>query len=167
MRSGALCTFFLSRMKLTSPFLSSGASARTAISTPTALGSAIFDQRTIRSWPLPGSAQRCLPARSAKGASAIVGEDVLLRPPGQIEQGASREKVEACLRELRPPFPFQPLVELFLELVEIAHIARRIFALGLAELARTPVAGLLLLAEVDVEQFLDQLLEAMAVGVSA
>src|SRR5919112_3710270 len=99
MLSGAVCTFFLSRMKLTSPFLSSGASASTAISTPTADGRTTFDQRTSRSCALPGSAQRCLVTRSRIAASAIVGKDVLLGPAGEVEQGPGRKEVEAGLRE--------------------------------------------------------------------
>src|SRR5689334_3666356 len=123
-------------MKLTSPFLSSGASASTAIRTPTALGSRILDQRTIRSWVLPGSAQRCLPVSRLESASAIVRENVLLGPARQIEQSPCRKEVEAGLGKSSALFPIETLVELFLELVEIAHVARGIFALGFAELAR-------------------------------
>src|SRR6476469_1720005 len=154
-------------MKLTSPFLSSGASMRTAISTPTALGSAILVQRTILSWPLPGSAQRCLLTRSGDAVSAIVCENVLLGPAGEIEQRPGGQEFEARLREFGAVFAYQPLVELFLELVEVAHVARGIFALRVAKLRRAPVAGLLLLRQVDVEEFLDQFLEPVTVGVSA
>src|SRR6059058_1291251 len=102
MRSGALCTLFLSRMKLTSPFFCSGATASTAMSTPTALGSTTFDQRTSRSCPLPGSAQRGLLLRCPASASAIVRENVLLRPAGEVEERARRQEIEAVLGELRP-----------------------------------------------------------------
>src|SRR5919112_1194723 len=165
MLSGALCTFFLSRMKLTSPFLSSGARASTAISTPTADGSTTFDQRTSRSCALPGSAQRCLTKRSGTAASAIVREDVLLRPAGEVEQGPRGKKVEAGLRERCAVLARQALVELLLQLMEGAHVACSIVALRVAQLVRAPVAGLLLLRHIDVEQFLDQVLEPVPVGV--
>jgi hypothetical protein len=51
--------------------------------------------------------------------------------------------------------------------MEVAHVAGGIFALRVAELGRAPVAGLLLLGDLVAEQFLDQLLEAVAVGVGA
>ena len=73
MRSGAFSTWFLSRMKLTSPLLSSGAIARNAITTPTALGSAILAKRTSLSCELPGIAQRCLVARSWLAGQTLVG----------------------------------------------------------------------------------------------
>src|SRR3954454_3156702 len=108
-RSGAFSTFFLSRMKLTSPCLSSGASARMAINAPTALGSAIFDQRTILSWALPGTAQRCLTARSRAAASDTIelirhGQRCPARSnpryPGARVPGGSRSRPE--------PAPFGP-----------------------------------------------------------
>src|SRR5438067_1087990 len=111
MRSGALWTFFLSRMKLTSLFFSSGASARIATSKPTAAGRTIFVQRTSRSCALPGSAQRCLMAGSRGVASAIVRKNILLRPAGEVEQGAGRKEIEAGLRQCDAVFALQAFVE--------------------------------------------------------
>src|SRR4029078_3678650 len=128
MRSGALWTLFLSRMKLTSPFLSSGASARTATRTPTAAGSPTLIQRISLSWPLPGSAQR-LAFLSRKPGSALVRENVLLGPSGQIQQCAGRQEVEASLGERRPVLTCQTLVQLLLQLVKIADVAGSIIAL--------------------------------------
>src|SRR5438270_182937 len=154
-------------MKLTSPFLSSGASASTAMRTPTALGSRILVQRTIRSCPLPGSAQRCLTIRSRVRASAIVREYVLLRPTGEVEQSTGGQEVEAGLGKRGAILASQPLVELVLELVEKAHVTGSIVALRVAELVGAPVAGLLLLRDVDVQKVLDEILEAVPVGVGA
>ena len=91
-----------------------------------------------------------------------MGKDVLLGPAGKIEQGAGRQEVEARLGEGRSILPRQSLVELLLELVQVANVARGIFALGFGQLIGAPVAGLLLLLHVDIEQFLDQVLEAVA-----
>src|SRR3982750_1315298 len=120
-------------MKLTSPCLSSGARASTATSTPTALGSATFDRRTRRSWPLPGSAQRCLAAGRRGAASAIVREDVLFRPAGKVEPRAGGQEVEAGARELGPALTLEPLVEALLECVEVTDVARGIFPLRVVE----------------------------------
>src|SRR4051794_16805502 len=164
MRSGAFWTLRLSRMKLTSLFLPSGASARTAIRTPTALGRITLVHLTSQSCQLPGSAQRCLLSRRSKPL-AIVRENVLVGPAREVEQGARREEVEACLHQFHPILAGEPLVELFLERVEIADVARGIFALRVAELVGPPVACLLLLGKVDVQEFLDEVLEPVPVGI--
>src|SRR4051812_26487978 len=99
--------------------------------------------------------------------SAIVRENVLFGPAGDIEQRPRGEEVEASLGERHPVLSLEPLVEYLFQGVEVADIARRIVALGVAELVGAPVAGLLLLGHVDVEQLLDQILEAVPVGVGA
>src|SRR5690348_10025217 len=132
-------------MKLTSPFRSSGARARIASRIPTALGSRILIQRMILSWPLPGCAQRCLAIRSGGPVSAIVSEDVLLGPAGEVEQRAGWKEVETGLGKLGAVLAHQALVEFLLQLMEIANVARCIFALRVTELVGTPVARLLLL----------------------
>src|SRR5690242_18974479 len=144
-------TFFLSRMKLTSLCLPSGATARIAISAPTALGRPIFAQRTSRSWALPGSAQRLFPPRVPALAmtSAVVREVVLLGPAGDIEQSAGGNEVEAGLGERDAILALEPLVELLLGRMEVADVARLIVALGVGYFVGAPVARLLLLRHVD------------------
>src|SRR5688572_601160 len=92
-------------------------------------------------------------------------ENVLFGPTRNIEERTCGKEVEAGLGEAGPALAIKALVELFLELVEVANIARRIFALGIGELVCAPVAGLLLLGKIDAKQFLDQILETVAVGV--
>src|SRR5690349_24167317 len=123
-------------MKLTSLCLPSGATARMAISAPTALGRPIFDQRTSRSCALPGSAQRLFPSRvpALAMASPVVREDVLLGPAGEIEQCARGNEFEAGLGERDAILAFQPLVEFLLQRMEIADVARRIIALRIRQL---------------------------------
>src|SRR5689334_13046910 len=154
-------------MKLTSLCFPSGASARTAISTPTALGRMTLVHLTSQSCALPGSAQRCLLPRPVGEASAIVGEDVLLGPAGDVEQGAGREEVEAGLRQFRALLAPEPLVELLLQGVQVADIACRIVALRVGKVVGAPVAGLLLLGQIVVQKLLHQVLEAVPVGVGA
>src|SRR5512146_2667374 len=163
-------TFFLSRMKLTSLCFPSGATARMAISAPTALGSPIFAQRTRRSCALPGSAHRCchpLLGAFVATASAVVREDVLLGPAGEIEQCARGNEFEAGLGERDAILALQPLVEFLLQRVEIADIARRIIPLRIRQLVGAPVARLLLFRHVDVQQLLDQVLKPVTVGIGA
>src|SRR5438445_12092901 len=139
-------------MKLTSLFFSSGASASTAMSTPTALGSRILVQRTSRSCVLPGTAHLCLTARPRMAASdmtayprsAVMGEDVLLGPAGDVEQCARRQEIETGLGERHPTLTLEPLVKFVLQRVEVAHVARRIIPLRIGQLVRAPIAGLLL-----------------------
>src|SRR5205823_15131589 len=133
---------------------------------PRAAGSATLVRPMIRSWPLPGFAQRCS-TRSRGVASAIMRENVLLGPAGEVEQGAGWKEVEARLGQRSAVLACEPLVELDLELVKIADVACRIFALRVAQRGRAPVAGLLLLGEIDVEQLLDQILQPIAVGIGA
>src|SRR4051812_12316362 len=94
-----------------------------------------------------------------------MGEDVLLGPARDIEQRTGGQEVEARFSERHPALARKPFVELFLERMKVANVARGIFALCVAELVRAPVAGLLLLGQIDVEQLLDEILEAMAVGI--
>src|SRR4051812_30050999 len=96
------------------------------------------------------------PVRHQVWPLTIMSKNVLLGPTGEIEQGAGGEELKTGLGKRRPPLPREAFVELLLELVKIAHIARRIVALGVAKFGGAPVAGLLLLRDVDVEQFLDQ-----------
>ena len=63
-----------------------------------------------------------------------MGKDVLLGPAGKIEQGSRRQEVEARLGQGRSILPRQSLVELLLELVQVANVARGIFALGFGQL---------------------------------
>ena len=57
-----------------------------------------------------------------------MGEDVLLVPPRQVEQSARRQEVEAGLRQLRPALAGEPLVQLLLQAMEVAHVAGGIIA---------------------------------------
>src|SRR5690348_6372004 len=115
-------------MELTSLFLPSGASASMAISTPTAIGRITLVYLTSQSCQLPGSAHRCLLTRRLVAASAIVRENVLLRPAGEVEQSAGREEIEAGLGEGGAVLAREPLVEFLLQLMEVADVARRIIA---------------------------------------
>ena len=93
-------------------------------------------------------------------------ENVLFGPAGEVEQCAMGKEVEASLRQRDAIFALQPLVELLLERVQIANVACGIFLLRITELGRTPVAGLLLLRDLLAQQFLDQILQTVPVGIS-
>ncbi len=71
-------------------------------------------------------------------------EDVLILPTEQVEGCTHREKVEAGLRQLEPPFAPQPGLQGILQGVEVEHVGRRIFNLGLRQTVGAPIGGLLL-----------------------
>ena len=75
-------------------------------------------------------------------------ENIVFRPTGEVEQRPGGEEVEAGLGQLHPVFADKPLVELLLQPMKIADIAGSIFALGIVDFRRSPVAGLLLLRQV-------------------
>jgi hypothetical protein len=78
-----------------------------------------------------------------------------------------RQEVETGPGQSRPAFALEPLVELLLHLVEVADVRGGIILLSVRQIGGAPVRGLLLLGDVDLEQLLDQLLEAVAVGIGA
>ena len=82
-----------------------------------------------------------------------MGEDVDLWPSGQVEQDAMWQEIETGAGEFGPVLALQPLVELFLQTVEIADVRRRIFLLRIVQFRRAPVRGLLLLGNLLAEQF--------------
>src|SRR4051812_41460612 len=94
-------------------------------------------------------------------------ENVLLGPAGDVEQSARREEIETGLGERHPALAVEPLVEFGFQRMQVTHVARCIIALRIRQLVGTPIAALLLFRNVDVEQLLDQILEAMAVGIRA
>ena len=71
------------------------------------------------------------------------------------------------LLQPRAGFANQPLVQLFLQCMKVADVARGIFALCVIELGRAPVAGLLLFRDFRSQQLADEVLEAVPVGVGA
>ena len=94
-------------------------------------------------------------------------EDVLVGPAGDIQPRPCWKKSETGLREFHPPFAVQTFDEHVVQPVEKAHVRRGILALRIVEGGRAPVARLLLLGDVFVEQLVDQVLQTMAVGVGA
>ena len=86
------------------------------MSTPTALGKRDLGEADDAVVRLPGTAQRCLTVARAwlqlRTLSAVVRENILLRPAGEIEQGARRKEIETGLGERDAVLALQPLVEL-------------------------------------------------------
>src|SRR5687767_15860227 len=72
-----------------------------------------------------------------------MGEDVDLGPAGEVEQSAVGKEIEAGLGQGRAAFALEPLVELLLHLVEVAHVGGGIILLGVGEVRSAPVGGLL------------------------
>src|SRR5205085_10707778 len=113
----------------------------------------------------PSRAWRSGPDRPAQTWNVLdMGENIDLRPAGEIEQRPAGEEIEAGLGEFHPALADQPLVEALLELVEIAHVGSGIFLLRIAELGRAPVGRLLLLRNLGGEKLADQLLQPLPVG---
>src|SRR3546814_8711581 len=93
--------------------------------------------------------------------------DIGLRPAGEIEIGTGRQEFEACLGERGAFLAYQPLVELFLKAVQIAHIGCGIILLRIGQQRRAPVGRLLLLGDLNPKQIADEILQAVAIGVGA
>src|SRR3984957_5968662 len=94
-----------------------------------------------------------------------MGEDVLGIPAVQIELGPRRQKVETCLRQRRTALARQHDIEAFAQAMQMKHVGGRVSQLRLAQGLRAPVAGLLLLGQIDIEQFAHQILQPVPVGV--
>ncbi len=95
----------------------------------------------------------------------VVAENVAVGPAGNVETRAGGQKIEAGLGQFHAPFALEPRHQHFAQAVEEANVRSGIVALRFAELRGAPVARLLLLGNALAEQFLDQVLEAVAVGI--
>ena len=95
----------------------------------------------MRSWRLLGAAQRwrAVRARTDDAATSGMREDVDLRPAGEIERGAARQEMEACLRQFQPTFADQAALQLVLESVKKADVGCGVVALRLRQLGAAPV----------------------------
>ena len=91
-------------------------------------------------------------------------ENIGFGPPFQIEQRACRQEIEAGFRQRRSALAFQKPVEMLLDPMQVQHVCGRIQQLVVGQFFRAPVAALLLLGDVDADDFLAQILESMPVG---
>src|SRR5690606_21044467 len=99
--------------------------------------------------------------------AASVGKDVLVAPARQVEFGPLGQKREARRGERLAALARQHAIEPTPQLVEIEHVAGGVAELRLAQLGGAPVGALHLLRQLDAEQLLAQVPEAVAVGVGA
>ena len=91
-------------------------------------------------------------------------KDVLVGPSGEIEFHPFGQKSEACSGKRCTAFARQHCVELIPQSMKIKHVGRGVSDLRLAQVLRAPVGRLLLLGQIDTEQFARQILQAVAVG---
>src|SRR5437016_9317038 len=96
-------------------------------------------------------APKCGPS-GARNRSGM-GKYVLLGPAGEVEPDPVGQEAVAGGRQRLAPLAGQHAVQLGLERVQVQHVGGGIGDLGLGEVGRTPVGELLLLGEVDPEQF--------------
>src|ERR1700693_2923020 len=92
---------------------------------------------------------------------------VFLAPAGKVEFGAGGQEAETGRRKLAAPLARQPRVEALLERMQVDDIGGGIGELRLAQRFRRPIRALLLFREIDVEKVLDEILEAVTVGIGA
>src|SRR6056297_29187 len=90
-------------------------------------------------------------------------ENIDLGPPQQIQPCAGWQKLETGGGEIGAALAVQSLVQLGLEAVQMQNIRCGISLLRFGQGFRPPVRGLLLLGHVDIQQFLQQVLEAMPI----
>src|SRR5690606_17287620 len=98
---------------------------------------------------------------------SAMGEDVGLSPAHEVELDARGQEREARVSQLDAALAPQHAIEMALEVVQIKHIGGRVFELGIRNLLRSPVRTLLLLAQVDIEQFPYDVLEPVSVRIGA
>src|SRR5690348_15222224 len=94
-------------------------------------------------------------------------KDVFGGPARQIKLHPMRQEAEAGGRKLDAMLARQHAVELVLDRVEMKHVGSSVGYLSIAEVFRAPVAELLLLRQIDAEQFSRQVFQAVLVGVGA
>src|SRR5215217_6418916 len=94
-----------------------------------------------------------------------MGENVGLFPAEEIEGAAGFDEFETGFGEVHAVFALKHTVEMTLQIVKIKDVGGSIIKLRVAQLLIAPVRALLLLAEIDVEQFARQLLQPMAIGI--
>src|ERR671930_1972470 len=94
-----------------------------------------------------------------------MGKDVLVRPAGEVEPHPIREKAKTSRRQLGAPLTEKDGVELLLERMQVQNIGRGIGELGVAERLGAPIGELLLLRQIDAQQFADQVLETVLVAI--
>src|SRR3546814_16285452 len=94
-----------------------------------------------------------------------MGEDIHLRPAGEIEQRPVRKEVETGLGKTRSAFALKPLVELLPQPMKIADVGGGIVLLRVGQLRRAPVGSLLLLRNLLTKPLPPQPLEARPVSI--
>src|SRR5690348_11691574 len=110
---------------------------------------------------MPAAAQKCKAKRLLIKINRLVGKNVFFRPSRQVEFGACRQEAETGLGELAAPLADQELVELGAQRMQVQDVRGRIFELRRRQLGRPPVRRLLLLGQLDAEQVLAQVFEAV------
>ena len=98
---------------------------------------------------------------------SLVGEYVLIVPAQQVELGALGQETETSFRDVHATLPGQHHVQLVPQRVQVQHIGGGVGQLRLAEGLRRPVGGLLLLGEIDPQQFAHQILQTMPIRIGA
>src|SRR5512138_578617 len=94
-----------------------------------------------------------------------MGKNILELPALQVEYGARGQEAEAGLGELRAPLPRQHRIELLAQRMQVQHVGGGVGKLRLAEAVSAPVARLLLLRQVDVQDLAHQILQPVAISV--
>eukprot|EP01136_Pigoraptor_vietnamica_P039949 Opistho-1_new@11302 len=94
-------------------------------------------------------------------------ENIRLAPAQAVQGRTGRQEGEAGLRQSAAAFAVQDGVQLVLELVQVEHVGSGVFELFRQQVLGAPIGGLLLLRQIDAEQFLAQILEPMPVGEGA
>ena len=94
-------------------------------------------------------------------------ENIVIRPTGEIEPRPCRQEIETGLRQFGSAFALKPFRQAIPQGMQIADVGRGIVALRLIELARPPVARLLLFRNLLAEHLAHKILQTMPVGIGA
>src|ERR1051326_6547062 len=110
----------------------------------------------------PASMASC--AKTTPPTITLVREDVLLRPALQIKERTRRQEIKAAARQFGAALARQHHIEPSSQCVEMQDVGGGIAQLLLAQRCRAPIRALLLLFQVDPEEVLAQVPQAVPVG---
>jgi len=94
-------------------------------------------------------------------------KDIEIGEAAQIHAGTNRQEFKAGPRDIGAALACQHLVQHGTKTVQIQNIACRVCLLRLTQRFGTPVRGLLLLGNLDADEFGAQILQTMPVGIGA
>lgn len=80
-------------------------------------------------------------------------EDIQLGPARKVKLGAGRQEIETGLGQRLAIFPFKPLIECISQSMQVEDVGGGVIELLLGQFLAAPIGALLLLGQIDPQQF--------------